>query len=118
MEVLMTIAEAAAILDCQTVCGEQNMDKPLNSACGADLMSDVLAFAKDNCVLLTGMVNSHVIRTAEMLDVSCIVFVRGKKPSDDMIELANQTGATLLTCDLTLYEACGRLYQRGLPPCG
>ena len=114
----MTISEAAAILNSQLVCGEQNMDKPLYSACGADLMSDVLAFAKDGCILLTGMVNTHVVRTAEMLDVHCIVFVRGKKPADDVVDLAKQTGVTLLTCDCTLYEACGRLYARGLPPCG
>ena len=83
----------------------------------ADLMSDVLAFAKDGCILLTGMVNQHVIRTAEMLDVLCITFVRGKKPTDDIIDLAKQTGVTLLCCDHTLYEACGKLYQKGLPPC-
>jgi hypothetical protein len=77
----------------------------------------VLAFVKENCLLLTGMVNAHVVRTAEMLDVPCIVFVRGKVPTQDMIELAVQTGVTLLTCEYTLYEACGRLYQNGLPPC-
>jgi predicted transcriptional regulator len=113
----MTIAQAAAILDCKLVCGEHNMDKPLASACGADLMSDVLAFAKENSVLLTGMVNPHVVRTAEMLDVPCIVFVRGKKPTDDVVALAKQTGVTILNCDYTLYEACGRLYMQGLPPC-
>jgi len=113
----MTIAEAAAILNCKTVCGADKMDRPLGSACGADLMSDVLAFVKENCLLLTGMVNAHVVRTAEMLDVPCIVFVRGKVPTQDMIELAEQTGVTLLTCEYTLYEACGRLYQNGLPPC-
>lgn len=111
----MTIAEAAAAIGATPVCGD--MDKPLTSGCGADLMSDVLAFAKDGCILLTGMVNQHVIRTAEMLDVLCITFVRGKKPTDDIIELAKQTGVTLLCCDHTLYEACGRLYEHGLPPC-
>jgi len=114
----MTIADAAAILNCKTVCGAQNMDRQLNSACGADLMSDVLTFVKEDCILLTGMVNPHVVRTAEMLDVPCIVFVRGKVPTQEMIELAEQTGVTLLTCEYTLYEACGRLYKEGLPPCG
>ena len=113
----MTISQAAAILNCKLVCGEQNQDKPLASACGADLMSDVLAFAKENSLLLTGMVNPHVVRTAEMLDVPCIIFVRGKKPTDDVVALAKQTGVTLLYCDCTLYEACGRLYSEGLPPC-
>ncbi len=113
----MTIAQAAAALGAIPVCGEENMDKPVNSACGADLMSDVLTFAKDGSLLLTGMVNQHVIRTAEMLDVVCIAFVRGKKPTEDIIDLAKQTGVTLLCCDLTLYEACGKLYEKGLPPC-
>jgi hypothetical protein len=93
------------------------MDNVLSSACGADLMSDVLTFAKEGCVLLTGMVNHHVVRTAEMLDVMCIVFVRGKKPTDDVIELAQDCGITLLTCNQTLYEACGILYMQGLGPC-
>lgn len=114
----MTIAQAAALLDCKTVCGEQNLDKPLLSACGADLMSDVLSFVKEGTVLLTGMMNPHVVRTAEMLDVPCIVFVRGKKPTDDVVALAKQTGVTLLVCEYSLYEACGRLYKEGLPPCG
>ncbi len=113
----MTIAQAAAALGAIPVCGHENMDKPIKSACGADLMSDVLAFAKDGSILLTGMVNQHVIRTAEMLDVVCIAFVRGKKPTEDIVELAKQTGVTLLCCELTLYEACGKLYQEGLPPC-
>ncbi len=113
----MTIREAAEILGGTLICGEENLDKPLTSGCGADLMSDVLAFAKYGCILLTGMVNQHVIRTAEMLDVLCVGFVRGKKPTDDICELAKQTGVCVLTCDCTLYEACGRLYEKGLSPC-
>lgn len=113
----MTIAQAAAALGGTLVCGEENLDKPLTSGCGADLMSDALAFAKHGSILLTGMVNQHVIRTAEMLDVLCIAFVRGKKPTEDICALAKQTGVTLMTCEHTLYEACGRLYEKGLPPC-
>ncbi len=113
----MTIAEAAAAIGASLVCGGEYLNKPLTSGCGADLMSDVLAFAKDGSILLTGMVNQHVIRTAEMLDVLCITFVRGKKPTEDIIDLAKQTGVTLLCCDDTLYEACGKLYAKGLPPC-
>lgn len=113
----MKICDVVSFLECDVICGEQNMDKQLSSACGADLMSDVLAFAKEECVLLTGMVNHHVIRTAEMLDVMCIVFVRGKMPTDDVSELAGQCGITLLSCKHTLYEACGILYTHGLGPC-
>lgn len=113
----MTISQSAAALGATLICGENNLDKLLTSACGADLMSDVLAFAKEGSLLLTGMVNQHVIRTAEMLDVLAICFVRGKKPTADVCELAKQTGVTVMMCDLTLYEACGRLYTEGLPPC-
>lgn len=113
----MTICEAATALEATLICGDKNLDKSLLSACGADLMSDVLAFVKEGSLLLTGMVNQHVIRTAEMAGVLCVCFVRGKKPTDDICELAEQTGVTLLCCDLTLYEACGRLYEKGLPPC-
>ncbi len=117
LEVSMTIGEAAAALDAKLVCGKDNLDKPLSSACGADLMSDVLTFAKEGSLLLTGMINQHVIRTAEMLDILCVCFVRGKKPTEDICLLAQETGVTLLTCDCTLYEACGRLFGNGLPPC-
>lgn len=114
----MNVKNIADALEAKLICGEQNMDKRVGSACGADLMSDVLSFAKEDSVLLTGMVNTHVIRTAEMLDVVCIVFVRGKKPPADVCTLAEQTGTVILTCQQTLYEACGILYSQGLPPCG
>lgn len=113
----MTISDVINFLGCDLICGEQNLDKQLISACGADLMSDVLAFAKEGCLLLTGMVNNHVVRTAEMLDVLCIVFVRGKMPTDDVSELASECGITLLSCPQTLFEACGILYKQGLGPC-
>lgn len=113
----MKVSDVAALLKCSLVCGEQNLDEQLLSACGSDLMSDVLAFAKHSCVLLTGMVNQHVVRTAEMLDVMCIVFVRGKQPSEEVCELAKKNGITLMSCKHTLYEACGLLFKEGLPPC-
>lgn len=113
----MEISEAARILGCDIICGQENMDRQLLSACGADLMSDVLAFAKHGSVLLTGMVNHHAVRTAEMLDVLCVVFVRGKLPTPDVCELAEKCGITLLSCKYTLYEACGLLYKAGLPAC-
>jgi hypothetical protein len=92
-----------------------DLDKQVASACGADLMSDVLAFVKHNTVLLTGLVNQHVIRTAEMIDISCIVFVRGKVPPPEVCELAYEKEIVLMTTDASMFEACGRLYQKGLP---
>jgi hypothetical protein len=77
-------------------------------------MSDVLTFVKEQTVLLTGLNNPQVIRTAEMLDVSCIVFVRGKKPTQDIINMALERDIVLLSTDNTLFEACGKLYEGGL----
>ncbi len=113
----MTIREAAETLGCDIVCSAQNLDKPLVSAFGADLMSDVLTYATESCLLLTGMVNTHVLRTAQILDVPCVMFVRDKRPTGEMVELAQEMGITLLCCRSTLYEACGRLYAQGLMPC-
>jgi len=113
----MTIREAVETLGCEIACGEQNIDKPLTAAFGADLMSDVLTYAAEGCLLLTGMMNTHVLRTAQILDVPCVMFVRGKRPTGEMVELATQMGITLLCCSSTLYEACGKLYARGLKPC-
>ena len=78
------------------------------------MMSDVLAFVKEQAVLLSGLVNPQVIRTAEMMDMKCIVFVRGKKPSIDMIDLATERDIVLLRSELEMFTACGLLYQNGL----
>ena len=71
--------------------------------CGSDMMSDVLAFVKDQAVLLTGLVNPQVIRTAEMMDIVCIVFVRGKMPDPSMIGLAEERGIALLSCGQRMF---------------
>ncbi|WP_027338885.1 DRTGG domain-containing protein [Halonatronum saccharophilum] len=86
------------------------------SGCGADLMSDVLAFSKENTVLLTGLTNPQVVRTAEMIDLSLIIFVRGKRPPKETIKLAKESNLPLLTTDKPLYQACGILYTAGLNP--
>lgn len=110
----MKISEMQQLLEARVLCCEENVDRHVYSACGCDLMSDVLAFVKDQAVLLTGLVNPQVIRTAEMMDMICIVFVRSKVPSEEMIELARESGIVLMVSDKRLYEACGLLYQNGL----
>lgn len=112
----MKVKQIIEVLDANLLCGEDLLDMEIISACGADLMSDVLAFVKDSCVLLTGQTNPQVIKTAEMLDVSCIVFVRGKTPNPGVCELAQEIGAAVLQTDMTMFEACGRLYAKGLLP--
>ena len=110
----MKITQIRDLLNAEILCGEEQLDQDVHSACGSDMMSDVLAYVKDQAVLLTGLVNSQVIRTAEMMDMVCIVFVRSKKPTEDMIELAKDHGLVLLSTNMRMYEACGKLYTSGL----
>ena len=110
----MKVYEIKEILDAEVICGEEFMDRDVFTACGSDMMSDVLAYVKDQAVLLTGLVNSQVIRTAEMMDMNCIVFVRSKMPTAEMIELAKENGMIILSTEKRMYEACGLLYSNGL----
>lgn len=110
----MKIINIKELLDAEIICGEEYLGKHVYSACGSDMMSDVLAYVKDQAVLLTGLVNSQVIRTAEMMDMVCIVFVRSKSPNEEMIELAKESGIVLMRTDKRLYDACGTLYINGL----
>lgn len=110
----MKISTLKELLDADVLCGEEFLDKDVHSACGSDMMSDVLAFVKDQAVLLTGLVNLQVIRTAEMMDMLCIVFVRSKRPTPEMVEAARDSGITLLATSKRMYDACGTLYSNGL----
>lgn len=110
----MKISTMRELLDANVLCCEENIGRHVYSACGCDLMSDVLAYVKDQAVLLTGLVNSQVIRTAEMMDMICIVFVRSKMPNEEMLELARDAGIVIMATDKRMYEACGLLYANGL----
>ena len=115
----MTIAQMRDILGAKVLTGEDLLTQEVHSACGSDLMSDVLAFVKEQAVLLTGLVNLQVVRTAEMMDMLCIVFVRGKCPDDAILALARDSGLVILSTPLRMYSACGKLYAAGLtgPDC-
>ena len=110
----MKISTLKDLLDAKIICGEELTEKHVYSACGSDMMSDVLAYVKDQAVLLTGLVNAQVIRTAMMMDMVCVVFVRNKQPTEEMIELARDHGIVLITSQKRMYEACGILYNAGL----
>ncbi|MBR3768117.1 MAG: hypothetical protein IKL10_07765 [Clostridia bacterium] len=110
----MKISTLKELLDADILCGEEFLDRDVHSACGSDMMSDVLAFVKDQAVLMTGLVNLQVIRTAEMMDMICIVFVRSKRPTPDMVEAARESGIALLATNKRMYDACGTLYTNGL----
>lgn len=110
----MTVRDVKDILGARVLVGEEFLDSEVKSACGSDMMSDVLAFSKDHSVLLTGLCNPQVIRTAEMLDIVCIIFVRGKKPDESMIKMAQERGLVVMTTGHRMFSACGILYEAGL----
>jgi predicted transcriptional regulator len=110
----MNIGQIKEILNAKVLTGADRLDREIEYAFGADLMSDVLAFVNEKTVLLTGLTNPQVIRTAEMMDITAIVYVRGKKPDDASIELAERNDMVILCTPYTLYTTSGLLYNAGL----
>ncbi|HCA28517.1 MAG TPA: hypothetical protein DEP23_02505 [Ruminococcaceae bacterium] len=110
----MTISDVQNILNAKVISGQDHLENEVHNACGSDMMSDVLAFVKDQSVLLTGLVNPQVVRTADMMDMVCNVFVRGKEPSQEIIDLACDRGIVLMKTPLRMFPACGMLYEAGL----
>ena len=113
----MKLSEIIEILDAEVIVGAEHLDLEVKTAFGADLMSDVLAFAKTGSLLLTGLTNSQVIRTANILDIAAIILVRGKKPSTETINMARELKIPLLTTKYILFETAGRLYAKGIVGC-
>ena len=110
----MKISVVKEILNAEVICGEELLEEEVFSAFGCDLMSDVLAFVNNQGLLLTGLNNPQVVRTAFMMDMKAIVFVRGKTPDEEVIELAKMKDIILLKTEERLYSACGKLYNAGL----
>jgi hypothetical protein len=114
----MKIREIVEILSGRIILENHELAEDIPRGGAADLMSDVLAFGCEGMVLMTGLTNPQVVRTAEMAGISLIVFVRDKTPPMETIDLARDSGMTLISTGYTMYEACGRLYQAGLPGLG
>lgn len=110
----MKIREIADLLDAEVLVGDEMLDTEILTACAGDMMSDVLAFPKEHMVLLTGLMNPQTMRTCDMLDVRCVVFVRGKRPADELLELAKDYDMCVLSTSCGLYVASGILYTNGL----
>ncbi len=111
----MTLQEVLDIVRGKVISRNADLTREVRTGGGADLMSDVLAFGQEGMLLLTGLTNPQVVRTAEVAGVVAIVFVRGKLPPLETIALAEEKDIPLLASRLTMFEACGRLYQAGLP---
>lgn len=110
----MTVREVKELLGATVLTGEELLENQVTSACSSDMMSDVLAFSSDHSVLITGLCNPQVIRTAEMLDITCIVFIRGKQPDESMIQMAADRGLVILATEHRMFSTCGILYKAGL----
>jgi len=109
----MKLSEIIEVLEADVLCGD-DFSVEISTACGSDLMSDALAFVKEQGMLLTGLMNPQAIRTAEMLDMKCVAFVRGKRPNEAMLELARESGIAVLSTRFRMFTACGKLYSAGL----
>lgn len=110
----MKISKIAEILEGKIICAEEKADAEVASACASDMMSDVLAFVKDQAVLVTGLSNPQVVRTAEMMDMKCVVMVRGKCPDIMTVKLAESKGIVIVRTEEKMFEACGKLFAHGL----
>ena len=113
----MKLKDIIKILNAEVITGADLLEADIKMACGSDLMSDVLSFVKSESLLLTGLTNPQVVRTAEMADLAAICFVRGKKPGQETIEIAKSKNIPLLTTSLPMFESCGRLHREGLSGC-
>jgi len=105
------------ILAAEVIVGHDQLDMEVNTAFGADLMSDVLAFAKSGSLLLTGLTNPQIVRTSDVLDIAAIIVVRGKKPLAETVQLAEELRIPILSTKYILFETAGRLYAKGIVGC-
>jgi predicted transcriptional regulator len=113
----LKLSEVKEILQADIIVGEEKLDIEVKTAFGADLMSDVLAFAKAGSLLLTGLTNTQVIRIANVLDIAAIILVRGKKPPAETLALAKELHIPILTTKYILFETAGRLFAKGIVGC-
>ncbi|MDR3230199.1 MAG: transcriptional regulator [Synergistaceae bacterium] len=113
----MKLSKIREILQAEVLVGEGLLDSiEVDAGYASDLMSDVLAFASPGVLLLTGLTNIQIFRTAQMLDLQTIIFVRGKMPGEDLLQLAREVEMPILVSAMSMFEAAGRLYTGGLSP--
>ncbi len=114
----MKLREVLEAIEGKALSKDVDLDQEVKMGCGSDLMSDVLAFTHEGTLLMSGLTNPQVVRTAEMADIKAIVFVRGKIPPAETIALAEEKDIPLLASKYTMFETCGRVFAAGLPGCG
>ncbi len=110
----MTLEKMKNLLDADILYGEDHMDQDVTYAFSSDMMSDVLAYANEHSILITGLCNPQVVRTADLLDIVCIVFVRDKEPDENMLALAAEKEIVILRTEHGMFTTCGILYSNGI----
>jgi len=113
---MVTVLDIVNKLNANVLCGDSRLTEKVESAFASDLMSDVLTIDTDNMLLITGLANLQVIRTGEMSDIPFVVFVRGKKVTTEMLELAKEIDMVLLECELSMFKTCGLLFNMDINP--
>lgn len=114
--VKMKLKEVVELLNATVVSGHHHLDSEVEYSFASDLMSDVLTVEKENILLLTGLANLQTIRTAEMSEITKIVFVRRKKATPEMLQLAEENEMALIECDYSMFKASGMLFTAGMKP--
>lgn len=112
----MKIGDIVRILNGSVINGSEKLDQEVEMGFASDLMSDVLTLQTENMVLITGLANVQTIRTAEMADISCIIFARKKKASPDIVNLARENSIVVIECPYSMFKTCGLLFEKGLKP--
>ncbi|PID27664.1 MAG: transcriptional regulator [Candidatus Cloacimonadota bacterium] len=113
----MKIKEIISLLEGELLTSEKHLEREINCAFGSDLISDILMCSKESALLLSGLTNPQVIRLSDMIDLLGIVFVRGKKPTQEIIDMAEERDLPLVATSLSLYKSAGILYNSGLRSC-
>lgn len=109
---MVKISELVPVLDAEVAAGAEHLDREVHDFAASDLLSDVLAFEKEQYALMTGLTNAQIIRTADITNACCVVIVRGKQPQPGAVSLARSSGIPLLLSPLGMFEACSRLVER------
>lgn len=112
----MKLSAIVNLVDAKVICGGDRLNDEVKAAFASDLLSDVLTLDTDGLMLITGLCNQQTIRTAEMAEISCVLLIRGKKVSPEMLVLANENNMVMLECRYSMYKTVGILYTAGLAP--
>jgi predicted transcriptional regulator len=113
----MRLRDILPVTEAKALSPDVDLNREMKSGFASDLMSDVLHYDVTHGLLITGLTNPQIIRTAEMADIVAVLMVRGKQPMLETLDLASQVGIPILGTDFSMFEACGRLYAAGLPAC-